>query len=190
VPLTLHFADTKQNSDCALPHQSLRSPPKAPVRTGKRLKQPARPFSPAASRWDGYRWHVYFGSSLLFEGRSLSRHFQGFRSARLRRGHKTYTTKLTCSSAGNFGNRLLIQVHLALFRDLDSGSAVHEYYLHFFGGFLMVSTIVVLGRRIASFTGMNLPVRASRPIFFEFFIWKLLALFRASVSYTDCLHKK
>jgi hypothetical protein len=38
-------------------------------------------------------------------------------------------------------------------------------YLPFFGGFLIVSITVVVGRRSASFTGMNSPVFASRPIF-------------------------
>ena len=40
------------------------------------------------------------------------------------------------------------------------------YLLDFFG-VLIVSITVVLGRRCASFTGMNSPILASRPIFFE-----------------------
>lgn len=43
--------------------------------------------------------------------------------------------------------------------------AGHPCYLPFgFGGVLIVSTTLVLGRRSASFTGMNSPVFASRPI--------------------------
>ena len=46
--------------------------------------------------------------------------------------------------------------------------------------FLMVSTTVVLGRRLASLTGMNLPVLASRPIFVVFdFLAMLITSFFA-----------
>lgn len=39
-----------------------------------------------------------------------------------------------------------------------------SFTAYFFFGTLIVSTVVVLGRRFASFTGMNSPVLASRPI--------------------------
>lgn len=50
-------------------------------------------------------------------------------------------------------------------RTLLGPGASPDYLPFFFGGVLIVSTTVVLGRRSASFTGMNSPVFASRPIF-------------------------